>query len=124
MALFGAPIAHEDHAHRALRAALAIQERPRAAARGRRTGSTAPSSACASASIPAWSSWAPSAAIFAWTTRRWATPTNLAARLLNVAQPGQIVPASEHTCGLTEGFFVFDDLGEFTVKGKTAPVRA
>src|SRR5262249_50651109 len=38
-------------------------------------------------------------------------------------QPGQIV-VSDHTRTLTEGFFVFDDLGEFTVKGKAAPVRA
>jgi hypothetical protein len=48
---------------------------------------------------------------------------NLAARLLNVAQPGQIV-ASRHTKELCEGFFVFDDLGDFQVKGKTEPQRA
>jgi len=49
--------------------------------------------------------------------------TNLAARLLNVAAPGQIV-VSEHTRVLTDGYFVFDDLGEFQVKGKSAPVHA
>ncbi len=48
---------------------------------------------------------------------------NLAARLLNVAQPGQIV-ASRHTKDLCEGFFVFEDLGDFQVKGKTEPQRA
>jgi len=59
MALFGAPIAHEDHSHRALRAALA---------------STASNSACASASTPGpWSS-ALSAAICAWIIRPSATP--------------------------------------------------
>ena len=47
--------------------------------------------------------------------------TNLAARLLSVAKPGQIV-VSQHTTRLTEGFFVFEDLGEFTLKGKTEPV--
>ena len=48
---------------------------------------------------------------------------NVAARLLNVAQPGQIA-TSRHTKTLCEGFFVFEDLGDFLVKGKTEPVRA
>ena len=48
---------------------------------------------------------------------------NVASRLLNVAQPGQIV-ASRHTKDAREGFFVFEDLGDFQVKGKTDPVRA
>ena len=48
---------------------------------------------------------------------------NLAARLLNVAQPGQIV-ASRHAKEMCEGFFVFEGLGEFHVKGKTEPLRA
>jgi hypothetical protein len=49
--------------------------------------------------------------------------TNLAARLLGVAHPGQIV-VSRHTHALRAGFFVFDDLGEFQVKGKAEPVHA
>ena len=74
MALFGAPIAHEDHAGRALRAALAIQEKLaplRADVQRARTGAT---SSCGSASTPGPSWWAPSAATCGWTTRRWATP--------------------------------------------------
>ena len=49
--------------------------------------------------------------------------TNLAAGLLGIAQPGQIV-VSRRTQQLSAGFFVFEDLGEFQVKGKTEPVRA
>src|SRR2546422_536504 len=49
--------------------------------------------------------------------------TSLAARFLGLAQPGQIV-VSQRTQQLTDGFFVFEDLGEFQVKGKTEPVRA
>ena len=48
--------------------------------------------------------------------------TNLAARLLGLAKPGQIV-VSQRTQHLRDGFFVFEDLGEFQVKGKTDPVR-
>src|SRR5262249_53772781 len=49
--------------------------------------------------------------------------TNLASRLLNIARPGQIVVGAV-THRALEGFFVFDDLGTFQVKGKTEPVRA
>ena len=49
--------------------------------------------------------------------------TNLAARLLSVARSGQIV-VSRYTQHLRDGFFVFEDLGEFELKGKTHPVRA
>src|SRR5262249_6054640 len=49
--------------------------------------------------------------------------TNLAARLLAIAKPGQIV-TSRATQRLRSGSFVFEDLGDFQVKGKTEPARA
>src|SRR5207245_10569771 len=49
--------------------------------------------------------------------------TNLAARLLAIAQPGQIV-TSRRTQHLRDRLFSFEDLGDFQVKGKTDPVRA
>jgi tetratricopeptide (TPR) repeat protein len=42
---------------------------------------------------------------------------------LNVAAPGQIV-VSRYTQHLRDGYFRFEDLGEFELKGKTHPVRA
>src|SRR5262249_11655534 len=48
---------------------------------------------------------------------------NVAARFLSIAKPGQIV-LSHRTFQPTEGFFEFEDLGEFMVKGKDEPVRA
>src|SRR5262249_51562138 len=48
--------------------------------------------------------------------------TNLAARLLAIAKPGQIV-ASRRTQHLRQRLFGFEDLGDFQVKGETEPVR-
>ena len=74
MALFGAPLAHEDHAVRACYAALRMQESVDAVRRGRLPRARASTSRSASASTPArWSS-APSARICTWTTRRSARP--------------------------------------------------
>jgi len=49
--------------------------------------------------------------------------TNLAARLLAIAKPGQIV-ASRRTQHLRDRLFSFEDLGDFQVKGKAEAVRA
>ena len=122
MALFGAPIAHEDHAGRALRAALAIQQglEPLRAEVQRVHGrdfrmrigiNTGPVVV----------------GVIGRDLRMDYTAlgdtVNLASRLLNIAQPGQIA-ISRRTREACEGFFVLDDLGEFHVKGKSKPVRA
>ncbi len=122
MALFGAPIAHEDHAHAALSAALAIQEglvplqedvrrdhgvdfRIRM---GINTGLVVVGAIGRDLRMD---------------YTAVGDTTNLAARLLGLAKPGQIV-VSQRTQHLRAGFFVFEDLGEFQVKGKAEPVRA
>ena len=70
MALFGAPLAHEDHAVRACYAALRMQESREALRRGRAPRARAWRSRSASASTRARSSSARSAATCTWTTRR------------------------------------------------------
>jgi class 3 adenylate cyclase/tetratricopeptide (TPR) repeat protein len=122
MALFGAPIAHEDHAHRALRAALAIQDGLQALRKdvwrnhhtdfrmriGINTGLVVVGAIGRDLRMD---------------YTAVGETTNLAARLLNVAQPGQIA-LGERTRRLADGYFAFDDLGEFQVKGKDEPIRA
>src|SRR5262244_2943354 len=122
MALFGAPIAHEDHAQRALSAALTIQEglKPLAEEVKRTHGiefrmriglNTGPVVVGAIGRDLRMDYTAVG------------DTTNLAARLLAIAKPGQIV-TSRRTQNLRDRFFVFEDLGEFQVKGKTEPIRA
>ncbi len=122
MALFGAPIAHEDHAQRALSAALAIQDglKPLAEDVKRAHGiefrmrmgiNTGPVVVGAIGHDLRMDYTAVG------------DTTNLAARLLAIAQPGQIV-ASRRTQNLRDRFFVFEDLGDFQLKGKAEPVRA
>jgi class 3 adenylate cyclase len=122
MALFGAPIAHEDHAGRALRAALAIQqglEPLRAdvnAAHGRefrmRIGLNSGPVVVGAIGRDLRMDYT-----------AVGDTVNLAARLMSIAQPGQVV-VSARTRALCEGYFVFDDLGTFELKGKTEPVPA
>src|SRR6267142_2368154 len=122
MALFGAPIAHEDHAQRALSAALAIQAglKPLAEDVKRVHGvdfqmrmgiNTGPVVVGAIGHDLRMDYTAVG------------DTTNLAARLLAIANPGQIV-ASRRTQHLRDRVFGFEDLGDFQVKGKSEPVRA
>ena len=121
MALFGAPIAHEDHAQRALSAALEIQEGLKPLAedvrqvhgiefRMRMGINTGPVVVGAIGRDLRMDYTAVG------------DTTNLAARLLAIAKPGQIVTSrgTQHT---RDRFFTFEDLGDFQVKGKTEPVR-
>jgi class 3 adenylate cyclase/tetratricopeptide (TPR) repeat protein len=122
MALFGAPIAHEDHPHRAIRAALAIQDGlgPLREDVQRKHGILFRIRMGINTGL-----------VFVGAIGRdlrmdytaLGDTVNLAARLLGVAQPGQVV-ISRRTKRPTDGYFTFEDLGEFTLKGKSEPVRA
>jgi len=122
MALFGAPIAHEDHPHRAVRAALAIQRDLEALREDVRRAHAVDFRVRIGINTGLVVVGAIGKDLRMDYTALGDT-TNLAARLLNIAQPGQIA-LSRPTYRLTEGYFVFDDLGDFQVKGKTEPVRA
>jgi class 3 adenylate cyclase/predicted ATPase len=121
-ALFGAPIAHEDHPQRALYAALLMQEESRKYAErlrlekgvnlrmrvGVNTGEVVVRSIrkddLHTDYVPVGHS------------------TNLASRMESLASGGTIV-ASEHTYKLTEGYFEFKSLGAAQVKGVSEPVK-
>src|SRR5205809_3744295 len=122
MALFGAPIAHEDHAHRALSAALAIQRElePLADEVRRMHGVEFRMRMGINTGLVVVGAIGKDLRMDYTAV---GDATNLAARLLGLAQPGQIV-VSRRTQRLSAGFFVFEDLGEFRVKGKREPVPA
>jgi class 3 adenylate cyclase/predicted ATPase len=120
-ALFGAPIAHEDHPQRALYAALRMQEEmqrysdtlrqkgypPLLMRVGVNTGEVVVRSIrkddLHTDYVPVGHS------------------TNLAARMEQLAAPGSILVTAQ-THRLTEGYFAFKALGETPIKGVEAPL--
>src|SRR5712692_10462155 len=121
-ALFGAPIAHEDHPQRALYAALLMQEEGRKQAErlrrekglnlqlrvGVNTGAVVLRSIrkddLHTDYVPVGQS------------------TNLASRMETLATPGSIL-VSDSTHKLTEGYFEFKPLGPAQLKGFTNPIH-
>ena len=116
MALFGAPIAHEDHAQRACYAALHLLDelarlRRRAAPRSR------PELLCPHRhELRRSRGRQRSATICAWTIRRRATPSALRRAWRRLPRRTRVY-LTEHTAALVGGYFRCDDLGEFRVKG-------
>jgi class 3 adenylate cyclase len=121
-ALFGAPVAHEDHPQRALFAALRMQEELR------RNGAKLQAEGRAPIEIRVGVNTG-EVVVRSITTGAGQveyTPightTNLASRLQSIARTGSIV-VSETTRKFSEGYFILKPLGPTRVKGVTEPVN-
>jgi class 3 adenylate cyclase/tetratricopeptide (TPR) repeat protein len=120
-ALFGAPVAHEDHPQRALHAALAMQEElhryaDRLRAEGKipveaRVGVNTGEVVVRTIETGGHTEYTPVGHV-----------TNLAARMQTAAPSGSIA-ASEETQRLCEGYFEFRGLGPTAVKGLSGPIE-
>jgi len=121
MALFGAPIAHEDAPQRALYAALGIREHLRGYAEKLRKDGIE-----FSMRIGLNTGLVVVGRIGDDLTMEYTAmgdTVNLASRMESTAQPGTI-QVSENTYRLTEGYFEFKPLSKIEVKGKKEPVKA
>jgi adenylate cyclase len=111
MALFGAPVAHEDHARRAGYAALALQadlaDLPFAVRMGLNSGEVVVGAIGED---------------LAMEYTAIGRTVGLAQRMEQLAAPDSVY-LSEHTAALVEGYLELADLGEFEVKGVTRPLR-
>src|SRR5262245_38375823 len=122
MALFGAPIAHEDHARRAVHAALGIQaalgeyraelQRERGIDFQVRQGLNSGLVVVGSIGSDLRMDYT-----------AVGDTTNVAARLLQAAAPGQVV-ISEAVQRAAGGYFEIEALGPLSLKGKGEPVPA
>jgi class 3 adenylate cyclase len=121
MALFGAPIAHEDHAQRACAAALELARDLRALADDVRR-----ESGLDFAVRMGLNSGEVAVGRIGDDLRMDYTAqghvVGLAARVQQLAPPGG-VSLTEHTAQLAAGFFDFLDRGEHRLKGASVPVR-
>ncbi|MBI1735621.1 MAG: AAA family ATPase [Candidatus Rokubacteria bacterium] len=122
MALFGAPIAHEDHAVRAVAAALMIQQ----AARGygetlRRERGLGFAMRIGLNTGPVVVGRIGDDLRMDYTAQ--GETVNLAARLQTAAEPGGVL-ISDATHRLVSGYFVTEELPPLVLKGFGAPVRA
>jgi class 3 adenylate cyclase len=121
-ALFGAPIAHEDHPQRALYAALRMQEEMRKYADTLRAQGHPPLSMRVGLNT---------GEVVVRSIRKddlhadyvpVGHSTNLAARMEQLAAPGSIV-VTAYTHRLTDGYFEFKDLGKTQIKGAEEPLN-
>ncbi|HUS17032.1 MAG TPA: adenylate/guanylate cyclase domain-containing protein, partial [Chloroflexia bacterium] len=120
MVVFGAPVAHEDDADRALRTALAMRER--LAEFNRRRADALGGALSLHVGINTGTVVAGNVGSdlrMAYTVM--GDTVNTASRLQHVAQPGQIL-VSRDTYRLTQEAFTFAALEPITVKGKRAPL--
>jgi len=121
MALFGAPLAHEDHAVRACYAALRMQERAfRHAAKARRSHGASVKIRVGLNSGDVVVRSIGSDLHMDYTAV--GQTTHLAARMEQIADPGTIVITPE-TLALAEGYVTVKSLGPVPVKGLAAPVE-
>jgi len=121
MALFGAPIAHEDHAHRACYAALHLQgELRKYADELRRTKALNFSVRMGLNSGEVVVGKIGNDLRMDYTAQ--GQTVGLAARLEQLAEAGKAY-VSEPTADLVSGFFALRDLGQFDLKGAGEPQR-
>jgi class 3 adenylate cyclase/tetratricopeptide (TPR) repeat protein len=121
MALFGAPIAHEDHAHRACNATLDLSEALATwAAELRREQGLNFSVRMGLNSGEVVVGRIGDDLRMDYTAQ--GHTVGLAARMESLAEPGRVY-LTEHTAALVEGFYRLDDLGLFTVPGAREQLR-
>ena len=121
MALFGAPIAHEDHAQRACYAALHLAESLSGYAlelRRERGLNFHVRMGVNSGEVVVGSIGADLRMDYT----ALGHTVGLASRVEQLAEPGKAY-LTENTAELAKGFFELEDLGEFTIKGVSRPVR-
>jgi adenylate cyclase len=122
MAIFGAPVAHEDDPERALRAALAMQERMaglNSRWQARLGKALALHVGVNTGPVVAGSIGADKGGAYGVT----GDTVNTASRLQSAAPPGQVL-ASAATWRLAQHAFAFEPAGDLQVKGKSDPVAA
>ena len=121
-ALFGAPVAHEDHPQRALYAALRMQEEMRRYSAKLREAGDLP----VEARVGVNTGEVVVRTIVTGEAKTEYTPightANLASRMQVLAPTGSIA-VSENTRRLVEGYFVLKPLGPTKVKGLSEPVN-
>src|SRR5712692_7266771 len=121
-ALFGAPVAHEDHPQRALYAALRMQEELERYSARLREGGNLP----IEARVGANTGEVVVRSIATGEGHAEYTPighsTSLAARMQALAPTGSIA-VTDATRKLCEGYFTFEPLGPTRVKGVSEPVN-
>ena len=122
MALFGAPVAHEDHAQRACHAALAIQNALKTFAEGLKKNQRV------NFKMRIGLNSGPVVVGSIGDDLRMdytavGDTTNLAARMETLAKPGSVM-VSEKVHRLTRDFFQFEPIGEVRVKGRQEALEA
>jgi len=120
MALFGAPVAHEDHARRGCHAALHLMDELRSYASGLRAVGREFAVRMGLNSGEVVVGTIGDDLRMDYTAQ--GHTVGLAARMEQMAQPGTVY-VSEHTARLVEGFFTLRDQGTPALKGVSTPVR-